>query len=65
VGSTLHVKLCPHKVWREKYGCAKCDEDERSVCECGHTKEEHGRDPSYPLATDCEGCSCIAFEAKV
>jgi hypothetical protein len=28
MGSTLHVKLCPHKVWREKYGCAKCDTDE-------------------------------------
>ena len=29
MGSTLHVRLCPHKVWREKYGCAKCDAEER------------------------------------
>jgi hypothetical protein len=25
MGSTLHVRLCPHKVWRDKYGCSKCD----------------------------------------
>ncbi len=29
MGSTLNVKLCPHKVWREKYGCAQCAEEER------------------------------------
>lgn len=41
MGSTLHVRLCPHKVWREKYGCAKCDAEERLAApfeqrvECG------------------------------
>ena len=31
MGSTLNVNLCPHKVWREKYGCSKCDAE--AACE--------------------------------
>ena len=33
-------------------------------CICGHSIEEHGRDPNYPGSTACsiEGCGCIAYE---
>jgi hypothetical protein len=42
------------------------------VCECGHTREEHGGDPECPGSTTCravvsldegldEECYCIAF----
>jgi len=36
---------------------------EPTACTCGHSIEEHGTDPGYPLASDCSECSCIAFEA--
>ena len=32
-------------------------------CTCGHTPEEHGRDPKYPASTSCVECDCIAYEA--
>ena len=32
------------------------------ACNCGHSEEEHGRDPLYPAATECTECSCIAYE---
>lgn len=42
-------------------------------CTCGHTPEEHGRDPEYPGSTACQsdlgsdvpgdGCDCVAYEA--
>jgi hypothetical protein len=44
-------------------------------CVCGHSPEEHGRDPEYPGSTACQadgpagedapgdGCDCIAYEA--
>jgi hypothetical protein len=42
MGSTLNVKLCPHNVWREKYGCSSCtDEEERPCRHCGLTRAEH------------------------
>lgn len=33
------------------------------ACACGHSKEAHGNDPVYPLATECDECSCISYEA--
>jgi hypothetical protein len=37
------------------------------ACVCGHSKEEHGRDPKYPGSTTCtdDDCDCIAYEADV
>lgn len=34
-------------------------------CHCGHTPEEHGREPAYPGSTACRECpegDCIAYE---
>jgi hypothetical protein len=31
MGSTLNVKLCPHDVWREKYGCVACVKQETAA----------------------------------
>ena len=35
---------------------------EMRPCECGHSVEEHGNDPAYPLATECSECSCCMYE---
>ena len=41
MGSSLTVTMCPHKVWREKYGCAKCDVVEGKRCaSCEHRPVE-------------------------
>ena len=32
-------------------------------CACGHSPEEHGRDPDHPSSTHCTECDCIAYEA--
>jgi hypothetical protein len=31
-------------------------------CTCGHSPEEHGRDPQHPRSTACAECECIAYE---
>lgn len=37
-------------------------------CTCGHTPEEHGREPAYPGSTACRAedydgpCACVAYE---
>lgn len=63
MGSTLHVNLCPHKVWREKYGCAECDAEDATTCSvCGHAQGEHSNGHGGCLDDDCE---CIAFEPTV
>lgn len=34
-------------------------------CNCGHSPEEHGREPVYPESTACrEREDCIAYEAN-
>jgi|HubBroStandDraft_2_1064218.scaffolds.fasta_scaffold04383_1 hypothetical protein len=41
MGSTLNVKLCSHGVWREKYGCSKCaDEEQRRAAAYDRTVQE-------------------------
>lgn len=33
-------------------------------CTCGHSPEEHGREPAYPGSTACRECEdCVAYEA--
>lgn len=32
-------------------------------CYCGHSAEEHGRDPEHPGSSHCRECDCIAYEA--
>jgi hypothetical protein len=32
-------------------------------CICGHSIEEHGRDPEHPGSTACTECDCVAYEA--
>ncbi len=31
-------------------------------CCCGHSIEEHGNDPTWPLATECSECSCCMYD---
>ncbi len=62
MGSTLHVKLCPHKVCREKYGCTKCDAIEAATCECGDSQDDHSGGQGVCMA---DNCPCIAFDAAV
>jgi|HubBroStandDraft_4_1064222.scaffolds.fasta_scaffold389942_3 hypothetical protein len=33
-----------------------------TACTCGHSVEEHGKDPKYPGSTSCRECACIAYE---
>lgn len=39
------------------------DKDNPTCC-CGHTFEEHGGDPQFPGATNCQidDCGCCCFE---
>jgi hypothetical protein len=36
----------------------------KNTCNCGHALEEHGGDPAFPGATNCnvEECDCFAYE---
>jgi hypothetical protein len=58
MGSTLTVRLCPHKVWREKYGCAKCDEAEDAKLLCAKEVTPGGRRCVKERGHDggCVGC---------
>jgi hypothetical protein len=62
MGSTLHVTLCQHKVWRSKYGCLSCDKEEQmlKVKACEHPDRllvfSSGEDAPGKSLDTCEQC---------
>ena len=32
------------------------------ACTCGHSIEEHGKDPEHPGSTACTQCDCVAYD---